>query len=121
MILSLALAAAGCATVGPRTGEPVPPQDYRKLVTDKAPDFFAKSVSVGGLEISALRREEHYLAADWSACLKAYLDGRTRLFAVYFRDDKIVEMSSAVQVDACKKETFEPLTIPPQPEKQPKK
>jgi len=119
LAMSVALAAGGCSTVLPERGEPVAPQDYRKLVAEKIPDFFAKPVYVGGLEISPLRREEHYLAADWSACLKAYLDGRTRLFAVYFRDDKIVEMSGAVQIDACKKETFEPLNIPPQPKKPP--
>jgi hypothetical protein len=115
LAMSLALAAAACSTVTPERGEPVPPQDYRKLVAEKLPDFFPKTVYVGGVEISPLRREEHFFAADWSACLKAYLDGRTRLFAVYFRDDKIVEMGGAVQVDACRKETFEPLNIPPAP------
>jgi hypothetical protein len=113
--MSVNFAAGGCSTLMPERGEPIPPQDYRRLVAGKIPEVFAKTVFVGGVEISPLRREEHYFAADWSACVKAYLDGRTRLFAVYFRDDKIVEMSGAVLIDKCKIETFEPLNIPPPP------
>lgn len=105
------LAAAAFAQEPPKR-----PADYRKLVRDSESTLLLPEVKRGEVRISELRAAEHYVGADWLACLMTDAGGTPRVWAVFLRDDKVVHVRGALPPDRCDRESFTPLkagTIPP--------
>jgi hypothetical protein len=107
----------GCASldIAPRE-PPQPPKNHRQLVLEKSAALFpGGGVTLGDMEISPLRDDQHVPDAFWSACLRTDAKGKPRLFAVFFRGEEIPHVREALPVDRCERETFIPLK--PEPKK----
>ena len=91
-----------------------PPKNHRQLVLEKSATLFpGGGVTLGAMEISALRDDQHVADAFWSACLRTDTKGKPRLFAVFFRGEEIPHVREALLADRCERETFVPLKPEP--------
>lgn len=66
----------------------------------------------GGLlspSISPLRKSHSVAFADWMACIQGEGQGQHRMFAIFYRDQKIADLRLAVVIDRCDDEPFEHL------------
>ena len=110
-----ALGLGGCASldIAPREA-PQPPKNHRQLVLEKSATLFpGGAVTLGAMEISPLRDDQHVADAFWSACLRTDAKGKPRLFAVFFRGEEIPHVREALLADRCERETFVPLKPEP--------
>jgi hypothetical protein len=116
LTIAAAFALGGCASldIGAREA-PHPPKNHRQLVLEKRATLFPGGVTLGEMEISPLRDDEHVPEASWSACLRTDKKGKPRMFAVFFRNEEIPHVREALAVDGCERETFGPLK--PEPKK----
>lgn len=115
--MAAALVLGGCASVVlPPAEAPQPPKNHRQLVLEKSATLFpGGAVTLGSMEISPIRSDEHIPDAAWSACLRTDTKGKPRVFAVFFKGEEIAHIREALAVDRCERETFVPLR--PEPKK----
>jgi hypothetical protein len=106
--LPMTLVAASLAQEPPKQ-----PADYRKLVRDSDAALLLPEVKRGEVRISELRPAEHYVGADWLACLMTDASGTPRVWALFFRDEAVVHVRGALPPDRCDRESFAPLKPPP--------
>jgi hypothetical protein len=116
-ILLVAACLAGCAPLwdySPRS--PIEDEaDYlrtRASYKDLASARLKQLTYSGGLQapvISPLRKSHSVAFADWMACVQGEGEGQRRMFAVFYRDRKIVDLRHAVVIDGCEAEPFERL------------
>ena len=106
-----ALMLGGCASLDIAPREiPQPPKNYRQLVLEKSATLFpGGAVTLGDMDISALRNDEHFADAFWSACLRTDTRGKPRMFTLFFKGEAIVHVREALAIDGCGREAFVPL------------
>jgi hypothetical protein len=81
---------------------------YKKLAAERV----SKLAYPGGLiapTISPLRKSHSVAFADWMACVQGEGEGQRRMFAIFYRDQKIADLRLAVVIDRCDGEPFEHL------------
>jgi hypothetical protein len=104
----LALGSAAAVAQAPETAHP--PKNYRKLVLEKLPTFFpGGGVELGEVRLSPLVETDVRAGADWIACLETDAKGKPRLWALFFREDKLVHWRGALPPDRCERQSFSVL------------
>ena len=81
---------------------------YKKLASERV----SKLTFPGGLQgptISPLRKSHAVAFADWMACVQGEGEGQRRMYAIFYREQKITDLRMAVVIDRCDTETFEKL------------
>jgi hypothetical protein len=83
---------------------------YKKL----AIEHVSKLAVPGGIvdaSISPLRKSHAVAFADWMACVEGQSqgDGQRRMYALFYRAQKVADIRAAVVIDRCDGETFEKL------------
>ena len=82
---------------------------YKKLASERIAKL---SYSGGGLKraaISPLRKSHTVAFADWMACVQGEGEGERRMYAVFYREQKVADLRAAVIIDRCEGESFEKL------------
>jgi len=82
--------------------------NYKKLAAERVKQL----TYAGGLlspSISPLRKAHSVAFADWMACVQGEAEGQHRMFAVFYRDQKVADLRLAVVIDRCEAEPFESL------------
>src|SRR5262245_59541161 len=109
-VLLLVLVVAGCTLgdYGP-LHPPLPsnPPDLDR-VSKAAIGIFTKLKLPGSPEMSRLRPAHVSSPADWMFCLRSDADDIPRNYALFVRNNDIVDYRLAVQIDACAAEQFDP-------------
>lgn len=80
--------------------------NYKQLAAARLKDLKYS----GGLvapAISPLRKSHSVAFADWMACVQGDGEGQRRMFAVFYRGQKIADLRQAVVIDGCDAESFE--------------
>jgi hypothetical protein len=110
-LLAAALIASGAAAAMAQTAEPAhAPRNYRKLVLDALPTLFpGGGVELGEVRLSPLQETDIRAGADWIACLETDARGQPRLWAIFFRGDKLVHWRGALPPDRCEGRSFSVL------------
>jgi hypothetical protein len=115
VLMAVAFGAAGCAMGGsgdsPQSPLPPNPPDMA-VVTKAAVGLFATLKLPGSGEISPLRPAHPSTLADWMFCLRSDADDLPRNYAVFWRNNAILNYRLAVQVDGCARDMFQPLGTP---------
>jgi hypothetical protein len=111
LLLAAALSAIGCAAALAQPVEPAQgPKNYRKLVLDTLPTLFpGGGVELGEVRLSPLQETDIRAGADWIACLETDARGKPRLWALFFRGDKLVHWRGALPPDRCEGQSFSVL------------
>jgi len=81
---------------------------YKQLAAERV----SKLAYPGGLlapAISPLRKSHTVAFADWMACVQGDGEGQRRMFAIFYREQKVADLRLAVVIDRCDGETFERL------------
>jgi hypothetical protein len=110
-LLLVAVAATGCAVSdlgAPQSPLPSNPPNL-DVVAKAAVELFTKLKLPGSPEMSPLRPAHPSSLADWMFCLRSDADDIPRNYAVFVRNNDIVNYRLAVQIDACVRERFEPV------------
>jgi hypothetical protein len=113
-LLLVALGTTGCAVndLGSPLS-PLPPNPPNlEVVTRAAVAAFAKLKLPGSPEMSPLRPAHPSSLADWMFCLRSDADDIPRFYALFVRNNDIVNYRLAVQIDGCARERFEPVAEP---------
>jgi hypothetical protein len=82
--------------------------NYKKLATQAVRTL----TYPGGLlspSISPLRKSHSVAFADWMACVQGQGEGQPRMFAIFYRDQRVANFRLAVVIDRCEGEPFENL------------
>jgi hypothetical protein len=81
---------------------------YKKLAAERLKEL-SYSGGLVGLTISPLRKAHSVAFADWMACIQGDAEGHHRMFAIFYRDQKVADLRLAVVIDSCDSEPFEKL------------
>jgi hypothetical protein len=117
-VLSMMLTAAtlaSCSTFdGGSARFPLPPDPPNMAVVSKAAiGVFATLKLPGSPELTALRPAHPSTLADWMMCLRSDADDIPREYALFVRNNAIVNYRLAVQLDGCAREKFESIAEQP--------
>jgi hypothetical protein len=66
----------------------------------------------GTPEMSALHVTRAPQGGDWMFCLKSSAPNETLMYAVFIRDNAIMEVRTGVLIDGCYKDTYRPVVAP---------
>jgi hypothetical protein len=122
-LLALSLL-GGCSSLAMEQQEtqdtPVSPVDptYDKFVAAQLKKTFKDLSSFDSFEISQARWLQSSKGWAWLACVRFNDRGHQRSYAVYFKDNQLVDSRYAVQSDGCSGLTYSPLdlgTVGPRP------
>jgi hypothetical protein len=115
LIALLCLAVSGCAdlaatdSVGhPQVG--TPPPDEKKLAEIVGSAFKTAKLS-GAPEVSPVRATHDNQIGDWMVCIKSSAPHETLKYAVFIKDNSILDVRSLVSIDGCNSETYRPIEI----------
>jgi hypothetical protein len=72
----------------------------------KMEEVFKSLKLPGSPEVSALRAAHPLSPTPWIVCLRSDAEEDRRAYALFVRDDAIVQHRLAVLIDQCEKETF---------------
>jgi hypothetical protein len=109
------LAASGCADLAATdsVGRPqaaTPPPDEKKLAELVGGAFRTAKLS-GAPEVSPLRATHDNQIGDWTFCIKSSAPSETLKYAVFIKDNSILDVRSRVSIDGCNSETYRPIEI----------
>jgi hypothetical protein len=113
-VLVVAVGLGGCAAGHIIQNMPDPPlpedlsePNYRQIVADNIGSVFPSSVSLGGLEISGVRRTNHLKGLAWLTCLRIHADSAPQEYAIFIQDGKIIDQRTGVVIDGCKQQAYQ--------------
>jgi hypothetical protein len=86
--------------------------NYRRIVADNIRTMFPEQTKLGEMEISGVRRVEHFKGTAWITCLRLDAHGNPQSYAVFIQADKIIDSRVGIIMDQCHKETFTPFELP---------
>jgi hypothetical protein len=115
LTLVLCLAVSGCAELlGTDSAQPpqakAAPPDIKKLA-ELARSAFQMAKLSGTGEVSPLHATYAPQRGDWIFCIKSSATEQTR-YAVFIKDNAILDVRPAVVIDRCSNETYEPMGAP---------
>ena len=115
LIALLCLAVSGCAelAVTDSVGHPqvgTPPPDGKKLAELVGSAFKMAKLS-GAPEASSVRATHDNQMGDWMVCIKSSAPDETLRYAVFIKDNSILDIRSLVSIDGCNGETYRPVEI----------
>jgi hypothetical protein len=116
-IVVLAVAVGGCSASeiiqnwsgGPASDLSQP--DYRRIVADNVKTIFPNQAPIGELQISDARLVDHLKGPAWLTCLRLDTKGLARHYAIFIKDNKVIDSRIGVVIDQCHKMTYTPLEI----------
>ncbi len=116
-IVAVAVALGGCSvsevvqswTPGPAPDLSQP--NYRRIVADNIKTVFPNQASLGALEISGVRPVDHLKGPAWLTCLKLDARGHPQHYAIFIKDNKIIDSRVGILIDQCHKEAYTPFEI----------
>jgi hypothetical protein len=114
LALLMVAVATGCAVSdlgSPQAPLPPNPPDL-EVVAKAAIGVFTKLKLPGSPEMSPLRPAPASSLADWMVCLRSDADDIPRDYALFVRNNDIVNYRLAVQIDACAYERFTSIARP---------
>ncbi|HLH98603.1 MAG TPA: hypothetical protein VKW08_26125 [Xanthobacteraceae bacterium] len=79
------------------------------LLTPMIAQAFKNAKFAGYPRVSAVRTAPISALGDWIVCLTSDSESDQRIYALFIRDNAIVDARLAVVIDACTDETFAPL------------
>lgn len=79
---------------------------YKKLALERV-SALAIPGGLTGTTISPLRKSHAVAFADWMACVQGQGEGQRRVYAIFYREQKVADLRAAVVIDRCDTETFE--------------
>jgi hypothetical protein len=86
--------------------------NYRRIVADNIHTMFPDQGRLGEMEISGLRRVEHFKGTAWITCLRLDARGNPQHYAIFIQADKIIDSRTGIVIDQCHKEAFSPFELP---------
>ena len=115
VIALLCLAVSGCADLAATdsVGRPpvgTPPPDEKKLSEFIGSVFRATKLS-GAPEASPLRPTHGGQMGDWVVCIKSSAPNETLKYAVFIKDNSVLDFRTLVLIDGCNNETYRPVEI----------
>jgi len=115
LIALLCLAASGCADLAATdsVGRPqvaTPPPDEKKLA-ELVGSAFKMAKFSGAPEVSPLRATHDTQIGDWTFCIRSSAPSETLQYAVFIKDNSLLDIRSRVAIDGCNDETYRPIEI----------
>ena len=112
-LIAVALAACSIGDVGPVL-PPLPPNPPdMAVVNSEAARIFGVLKLPGSPELSRLRPAHPNTLAEWMFCLRSDADDLPRDYALFLRNNALLNYRLAVQIDGCAREKYE--SLPPRP------
>src|SRR4051794_17633771 len=109
LALLLAATVSGCASVNESLA-PLPPMaPDLGAVTKAAVSVFTQLKLPGSPELSPVRPPLASTPADWMFCMRSDADDIPRNYAMFVRNNNVVDHRLAVQADACARESYAPI------------
>ena len=87
--------------------------NHRRIVADNINKMFPDRAKLGDMEISGVRRVEHFKGTAWITCLRLDARGNPQHHAIFIQADKIIDSRTGIVIDQCHKESFTPFELPP--------
>jgi hypothetical protein len=79
---------------------------YNDVVADHLKKTFTNPASYDAFAISAFRWVNSLKGWAWMTCVHFEDNGHPRTYAVFIKDDKVIDGRYAVQTDACNTQTY---------------
>ena len=118
-VLAIAVALGGCSAgeiIQNWTPDPAPDlsqPNHRRIVSDNIKTVFPGQASFGVLEISGVRQVDHLSGPAWVTCLKLDANGGPQHYAIFIKNNKIIDSRLGILIDRCHKEAYTPFDVPP--------
>jgi hypothetical protein len=94
------------APIEPRTETPPPD---RKIAEQAAATVFPQTKLSGTAEISPFREAHPPQSGDWMFCLKSSNADEQMRYAVFLKNNALLDYRAAVAIDGCNSTTYQPL------------
>ncbi len=112
LLLALAVA-AGCSSVtgSDETPASAPDPAYNTLVANRVKGSFKDHASYDAYEISDYRWVHSVIGWSWLTCVRFQDHGHRRTYALFIKDNQIVDSRYAVGTDGCDTGSYSPFDL----------